>query len=107
MIELGLPLNNKPGYVLVEKRKKDVNKFTSGNKGENITEIIFWNSEGRFNPPPLPYPQKDNNQNGKINVPWVLHSDVKQLFYFLQKFFSKWLENHFILVKHKENVSWW
>lgn len=39
--EIGLSLNNKPRYVIAEQESKDVPKITSGEKGENITVIVW------------------------------------------------------------------
>lgn len=95
--ETGLPLNNKPGYVLAEKGSKDVHKLTSGEKGENITAIVCCNAEGNFLPPVCIFKGVNKKAEWEDKMPpgsYIVMS--KKSSYVNTEIFSNWLENHFI-----------
>lgn len=95
--ETGLPLNNKPGYVLAAKGSKDVHKVTSGEKGENFTAIVCCNAEGNFLPPVCILKGVNKKAEWEDKMPpgsYIVMS--RQSSYVNTEIFSDWIENQFI-----------
>lgn len=103
--ETGLPLNNKPGFVLAEKGSKDVHKLTSGEKGETITAIVCCNAEGNFLPPVCIVKGVNKKVEWEDQMPpgsSIVMS--KKSAYVNTDIFTDWLEKHFIPRKAQGKV---
>lgn len=103
--ETGLPLNNKPGFVLAEKGSKDVHYLTSGEKGESITAIVCCNAEGNFLPPVCIFKGVNKKAEWEDQMPPGSSIVMSQKSaYVTTDIFTEWLENHFIPRKAQGKV---